>query len=122
MTAFWNDKVSSVRMPTGWKVELFDLFSFTGKSVLLTQSSDCLVGINFNDMTSSFRVSQGRSMSVDPRACVCLPACRWDERRRCGGTGNVCGAGRVLRVGWHDPFFLCSGKVDRRHGTAACAT
>lgn len=52
----WNDRMSSVRVPAGTQVELFFDVNFNGRSVKLVGDTPNLVGLNFNDFASSFRV------------------------------------------------------------------
>lgn len=51
-----NDAVSSVRVPVGLKVILYEHANFQGKSVELQSDSKCLVDNKFNDQTSSIRI------------------------------------------------------------------
>jgi hypothetical protein len=53
--AAWNDRVSSVRVRPGMRVQLFQDISYGGTSVTLT--GDTPFVSNFNDATSSFRIS-----------------------------------------------------------------
>ena len=55
-----NDFISSVRVPSGLKVTLYEHSNFQGRSVDLTRDTECLAGnpYNFNDMTSSIRIQK----------------------------------------------------------------
>jgi hypothetical protein len=52
-----NDTVSSLRIPSGWTVQLFADASFSGSSVTLTSASSNLSDVSFNDRASSIRVT-----------------------------------------------------------------
>lgn len=52
----WNDKISSLRIPPGFKVILFEHDNFQGARLLLTDDVTCLVNFNFNDKASSYIV------------------------------------------------------------------
>ncbi|MDH0864566.1 hypothetical protein [Mitsuaria sp. GD03876] len=52
----WNDAISSVRVPAGLVVELFEHANHRGRSVQLTENVRKLVDIGFNDITSSYLV------------------------------------------------------------------
>ena len=54
----WDNQISSVQIPAGLRVTLFDGPSFTGRSLVLTQSSDCLMFQGFNKAASSMRISE----------------------------------------------------------------
>lgn len=51
-----NDTISSVRIPFGLKVTLYE-HSFSGKSLDLFNSVPCLVSLGWNDTVSSFKIS-----------------------------------------------------------------
>lgn len=53
-----NDKVSSVKIPKGMKVTLYEHGGYTGRSLVLTQdaTADYLIRNKFNDVTSSIYV------------------------------------------------------------------
>ncbi|MFE5326038.1 MULTISPECIES: peptidase inhibitor family I36 protein [Embleya] len=51
-----EDTISSVRVPDGWTVCLYEDPNFTGRSKLLTSSTD-YVGDDFNNVTSSLIVA-----------------------------------------------------------------
>jgi Peptidase inhibitor family I36 len=56
--AVWNDRVSSVRVLAGYKVELFSDINFGGRTLVLQADAADLVALNFNDLASSLRVSR----------------------------------------------------------------
>ncbi|MDO8342685.1 MAG: carbohydrate-binding protein [Cellvibrio sp.] len=51
-----NNDISSIQVPSGYKVTLYNDDNFAGSSVVLTGNDTCLVAKNFNDMVSSIRV------------------------------------------------------------------
>ncbi len=53
-----DNNVSSVLASPGWQVTLFDGPNFDGESVTVTGQETCLVASNFNDRTSSIRVTR----------------------------------------------------------------
>ncbi len=56
--ASWNDKVSSLRLRAGYQATLYDDINYAGRSLALTGDTASLVTPNFNDITSSLRVTQ----------------------------------------------------------------
>jgi chitinase len=54
----WNDKASSVRLRAGYQATLYDDINYGGRSLALTGDTANLVTPNFNDITSSLRVTQ----------------------------------------------------------------
>jgi hypothetical protein len=52
-----NDDISSIKVNSGYQVQLFLNDTFTGTSITLTADNACLVANSFNDLTSSLRVS-----------------------------------------------------------------
>lgn len=54
----WNDRISSVRVPSGYSVTLFADINYAGRSVQLASDSASLPNLNFNDIASSFRVKR----------------------------------------------------------------
>nr|WP_276900034.1 family 16 glycosylhydrolase [Pedobacter kyonggii] len=52
-----NDAISSVSVPEGIKIQLFQGDNFTGSSITLTADNDCLIDEAFNDNISSVKVS-----------------------------------------------------------------
>ena len=51
-----NDNISSISVPPGLKVTLYEHSNFTGASQVITADTDCL-GTSMNDKTSSIIVS-----------------------------------------------------------------
>jgi hypothetical protein len=62
-----NDEVSSVKVTSGYQVQLFADNNFTGSSVTLTADNSCLTSNSFNDKTSSIIIS---AVSAAPVATV----------------------------------------------------
>jgi hypothetical protein len=52
-----NDDISSLRVTSGYQVELFADNNFSGTSVIVTADNSCLVANSFNDLTSSLKIS-----------------------------------------------------------------
>lgn len=55
--AQWNDRISSVRVPAGYKVELFQHANYGGRVLALTGDTANLVGLGFNDLASSLKIT-----------------------------------------------------------------
>jgi len=53
----WNDRISSVRVKPGHKVQLFQHANYQGSSLTLSADTPSLVPLNFNDAASSYRVT-----------------------------------------------------------------
>lgn len=53
----WNDRISSVRVPAGFKVQLYADINYGGRSLTLTADNANLVGAGFNDAASSLRIT-----------------------------------------------------------------
>ena len=51
-----NDDISSLKVSTGYEVQLFQDDNFQGRSVLVSGDNSCLTGLNFNDLASSLKV------------------------------------------------------------------
>ena len=51
-----NDDISSVRVPSGYRVTLYEHDNYQGRTLTLTSDESCLVGRGFNDLTSSIKV------------------------------------------------------------------
>lgn len=52
-----NDDISSVKVNSGYQVQLFPDDNFTGTPITLTADNSCLVANNFNDKASSLKVT-----------------------------------------------------------------
>ncbi len=55
----WNDRISSVRVPSGTQVELFFDINHGGRALAISSDAPNLVSLNFNDFASSFRIRAG---------------------------------------------------------------
>jgi hypothetical protein len=53
-----DNDVSSVRVPSGYRVTFYDGDNFTGATLVKTADDNCLVNDAFNDRTTSLRVEQ----------------------------------------------------------------
>jgi hypothetical protein len=53
---FANDSLSSIKIPSGWKVTLYKDDNFSGTTKVLYGNNSCLTGISFNDVVSSIKV------------------------------------------------------------------
>ena len=54
-----NDDLSSIKVPSGYKVVLYEHDNFAGKTLTLTETNDsCLTDNNFNDTVSSIKVQK----------------------------------------------------------------
>ncbi|MBO9201283.1 MULTISPECIES: beta/gamma crystallin-related protein [Niastella] len=52
-----NDDISSLRVTSGYQVQLFNDNNFAGTVITLTADNSCLVANSFNDLTSSLKIS-----------------------------------------------------------------
>lgn len=53
-----NDITSSVKVPNGWKVTVYEHWKTTGQSVILTEDTKDLAKLKFNDKISSIKVEK----------------------------------------------------------------
>jgi|GEM_PF-2592551 len=51
-----NNDASSIKIPAGYTVTLYDNDNFTGTSLVLTSDNSCLLGNSFNDKVSSLKI------------------------------------------------------------------
>jgi len=72
MPAGWNDRVSSIKMASGFRLELYEHNNKRGRMLLLERSATNLVGLGFNDLTSSYVA--GRVLGSPPPAPAPTPA------------------------------------------------
>ena len=68
-----NDNISSVKVPPGVTVILFEDGGFQGKSITLTQDAPCLIDQNFNDLTSSIKIIVNPTQPVPQAASQPAP-------------------------------------------------
>jgi hypothetical protein len=52
----WNDRISSIRVQPGLRLELFEHANYGGRSIVITGSVDNIVARGFNDIVSSYRL------------------------------------------------------------------
>jgi hypothetical protein len=52
-----NDDISSLRVTSGYQVQLYNDDNFTGTVITVTADNSCLVANSFNDLTSSLKIS-----------------------------------------------------------------
>jgi len=90
-----NDDVSSVKVQGGYQVVLYNDDNFLGSSLSLTADNSCLVNNNFNDLTSSLKVSAVSSFSQFIEA---------ESYNNMAGvqTESTSDVGGGLNVGWID--------------------
>lgn len=53
-----NDDLSSVRVPSGWRVQVWEADNFQRRTILYTQDTPCFVDSAFNDIISSIEVKR----------------------------------------------------------------
>lgn len=66
LTGAANNAVSSITVPAGWRVQLFDNADFTGDRLTFNEGTYLFVGWGFNDRASSIIVEQPVEVFVDP--------------------------------------------------------
>jgi glucosylceramidase len=54
----WNDRISSVRVPAGASVKLYENANYGGRMVQITADSPSLAQLSFDDQTSSYQITQ----------------------------------------------------------------
>jgi hypothetical protein len=89
----WNDRVSSVRVYSGYRAELFQNSNLGGTVLILTADEPNLVNRSFNDAMSSYRVT-----AVAATGPVCFY-----EHTNYGGASFCSGEGNFeVPSGWND--------------------
>jgi hypothetical protein len=68
--ANWNQHIAAIKIPDGWKVEIFEGPNYTGGSMTLTSDVSNMSSIGWSDRISSIRVS--RSNILVDGVCPCL--------------------------------------------------
>jgi hypothetical protein len=63
-----NDDVSSVRVPKGMEIEIFEHGGFKGKSKKFTSDDDCFVNDGFNDILSSYVIRNTSEGGLGPES------------------------------------------------------
>ena len=61
-----DNTIGSIRVPTGFQVELYEFEYFQGRSLTLTSSNNCLALSDFNNLTSSIKISVQPTFYSDP--------------------------------------------------------
>jgi chitinase len=61
-----NDKISSVKVSSGYQTTLFSDINFGGSSVTLSANTANLSGVNFDNLLSSYKISQGSGGDTTP--------------------------------------------------------
>jgi len=72
MPAGWNDRVSSVKLASGFKLELYEHNNKRGRMLALEGNNPNLVALGFNDLTSSYVAS--KVLGTPPPAPAPAPA------------------------------------------------
>jgi hypothetical protein len=99
----WNDRVSSVRVPAGWSVTLYEHIGQGGASLALTADEPNLVNRAFNDVMSSYRV-------VAPTVpTVAVPVCLYEHIDYGGASLCLAEGSAALSGAWND--FASSARV-----------
>jgi hypothetical protein len=87
-----NDDISSIQVPSGYKVTLYNDDNFAGSSTVLTGNDSCLVAKGFNDLVSSVRVeavSSGFSLTVQAENYSSNQGVQLEGTTDAGGGQNV---------------------------------
>jgi hypothetical protein len=53
----WNDRISSVKVTAGYKVDLYEHINYGGRTLSLSADAPNLVSLGFNDAASSLRIA-----------------------------------------------------------------
>ena len=56
-----NDKVSSIKLPSGYRIRMYEQYSKGGRSLILDRSTPDLSSLDFNDLSSSYLIEPDRS-------------------------------------------------------------
>ena len=62
----WDNRVSSARVEPGQQLELFDSAKFTGRTLKLAANTPSLASRNFDNLTSSFKLSKAETTPPPP--------------------------------------------------------
>lgn len=87
MPTGFDNIVSSVKVPAGVRVDLYDSTGYGGRSVSLTAAASSLSGSKFDNLTSSFKISS----TTAPM--------NWSDPATWGGSKPVAGAAVVVPAG-----------------------
>lgn len=69
----FNDRISSIKIPNGWKVIIYENSHFEGKNVEITSSIADLSTIGWNDRVSSIRVIPPFKIAEDQKISIVEP-------------------------------------------------
>jgi hypothetical protein len=115
---FKNDSLSSVKVPTGWRVTLFKDADFEGSATVLTSSTSSLSSLNFDNATSSLVVEAAplgqvvlyTSTDYEGTSQVLAPG-RHDVStlKASGGVGDNSVSSLKVPVGWTVILYESSG-------------
>lgn len=86
-----NDDISSLRVPAGLKVTLFEHDNFQGRALIVAADDDCLVDNGANDMLSSIMVEENM-VPYTPLSQLTETACYTITARHSGKCLDVSGA------------------------------
>lgn len=67
----WNQHIESLRIPDGWKVEIYEGPNYTGGSTTLTSDVSNMSGIGWSNRIASVKVSRSAATLSDG-VCPCL--------------------------------------------------
>lgn len=101
--AGWNDRVSSVRVPAGWSVTLYEHIAQGGATLALTADEPNLVNRAFNDRLSSYRIVA----PTMPTAAA--PVCLYEHVNYAGASLCLAEGSASLPAAWND--FASSARV-----------
>ncbi|NJK43762.1 MAG: hypothetical protein HC933_05310, partial [Pleurocapsa sp. SU_196_0] len=101
--AVWNDRISSVKVASGYQVVLYQHTNFGGTTVKLTGDNANLSNVGFDNVTSSFVVSKviidpGNSGTWAPNTSYSLGAAV-----TYGGLAYTCRQAHTSLLGWEPP-------------------
>ena len=90
---FKNDDLSSIKVPFGYKVTLYDNDNFGGESMVVTSDTKW-IGTAFNDRVSSIKVEKARYKIVNKHSGLCLDVAGANKAsgtnvQQCEANGNI---------------------------------
>ena len=90
---FKNDDLSSIKVPFGYKVTLYDNDNFGGESMVVTSDTNW-IGTAFNDRVSSIKVEKARYKIVNKHSGLCLDVAGANKAsgtnvQQCEANGNI---------------------------------
>ncbi len=87
-----NNDISSVRVQSGYRIDMFQNGNFTGNMLTKTADDNCFVDDGFNDLTSSIVVSQtssGFSQTIQAQNFFASAGVQLENTTDVGGGQNV---------------------------------